>query len=461
MDSEEASGMVRRNFLNSVLATYTFAAAAVFLVAGGCGGAGGRFGGARTLYVDKDATAGANDGSSWEDAFLTPQAAMNVARPGSEIWVAEGTYTREGSDMVVLEMKEGVSIYGGFAGTESSRDERDAAAHETILDGEDVCYHVVVGASNAVIDGFTITQGNANGGGSDNEGAGMYDDYGVTNLTVANCTFSNNFSWSDGGGMYVGHKSSVTVKNCIFSSNSTHGDGAGMCNRWTSSSTITNCAFVGNSSDGSGGGMWNSESPTVTNCTFVGNSAVDGGGMSSSWYVSPTLKNCIFVNNSATDRGGGMRNKDSSSPNLINCTFSDNSASYGGGISNMECSSPPLTNCILWGNTAPTGPEIHREEARPSTITYSDIQGCGGSGAGWDSSVGTDGGGNIDADPKFVNAAGGDLHLQASSPCIDAGDGTASPTTDVEGNARYDDPATPNSGLGPPWVDMGAYEYQP
>ena len=83
-------------------------------------------------------------------------------------------------------------------------------------------------------------------------------------------------------------------------------------------------------------------------------------------------------------------------------------------------------------------------------MSYSDIQGCGGSGGGWNSSVGTDGGGNIDADPLFLNAAGGDLHIQSGSPCIDAGTSSGAPDDDLDGNPRP-------SGSG---YDMGAYEYQ-
>jgi hypothetical protein len=83
------------------------------------------------------------------------------------------------------------------------------------------------------------------------------------------------------------------------------------------------------------------------------------------------------------------------------------------------------------------------------TVTYSDIQG------------GYPGVGNIDADPLFVDAAGGDLRLSTGSPCIDAANGPWAPEFDLDGNPRVDDTATPNTGLGPPWADIGAYEYQP
>jgi hypothetical protein len=91
--------------------------------------------------------------------------------------------------------------------------------------------------------------------------------------------------------------------------------------------------------------------------------------------------------------------------------------------------------------------------------------GWDGSGVYNDASTVTDNGGNIDADPQFVNAEDGDLHLQSISPAIDAGDNSALPssvTTDLDGNPRFVDiPTVSDTGSGtPPIVDMGAYEVQ-
>ena len=130
---------------------------------------------------------------------------------------------------------------------------------------------------------------------------------------------------------------------------------------------------------------------------------------------------------------------------VTNCSFSGNTAVYGGGMLNDWESYPELTNCILWGDSASSvGNEIYNQTSggcNPSipVISYSDIAGCGGSGAGWDDSLGTDGGGNIDVDPLFGNSDANDSHLQSqagrwdansqgwvtddvTSPCIDAGD---------------------------------------
>ena len=64
-------------------------------------------------------------------------------------------------------------------------------------------------------------------------------------------------------------------------------------------------------------------------------------------------------------------------------------------------------------------------------------------------------------DPQFVDEAGLNLHLGSTSPAIDAADGTLAPPLDSEGLARIDDPGQSNTGVGPPWADMGAFEYQP
>jgi subtilisin family serine protease len=180
----------------------------------------------------------------------------------------------------------------------------------------------------------------------------------------------------------------------------------------------------------SGGGILNeNSSPTVINCFLGQNVAVwEGGGMENI-ESSAAVKNCVFSGNATLfglGFGGGVDNY-YSSPVITNCTFQGNSAYAGGGLYNSESTGARVSNCILWGNIAPDWPQIYGD----CTVSYSDVEG-GYSGAD-----------NIDADPCFVDAAGGDYHLLPGSPVIDAGD----PASDCS-NEPW-----PNGGR----VNMGTY----
>ena len=149
---------------------------------------------------------------------------------GDEIWVAAGTY-RPGASGVrtaTFQLKNGVAIYGGFAGTETSRAARDWVANLTLLSGDldgsggltaSDAYHVVTGSgtdATAVLDGFTIRGGNANGSYPDNLGGGMINVSGSPTLT--NVTFSGNSATTAAGCTTI--HSSPTLTNVTFSGNS-------------------------------------------------------------------------------------------------------------------------------------------------------------------------------------------------------------------------------------------------
>ncbi|MEJ5310787.1 MAG: hypothetical protein WHX52_13560, partial [Anaerolineae bacterium] len=248
-------------------------------------------------------TTGDCDGS-WANA-CTLQRALAVAVSGDEIWVKMGVHYPGGARTDTFTLKNGVALYGGFAGTETQRSQRNWTANKTILSGDidqnDItdggvvtttanivgnnAYHVVTGSgtdNTAVLDGFIITAGQANGSTPNSRGGGMYNYTGSPTLT--NVTFSGNWALYRGGGMYNSQSSSPTLTNVTFSGNWSSLRGGGMYN-WTSSPTLTNVTFSGNTAATEyGGGIYNeSSSPTLTGVTFSGNTAKDGGGMSNNY----------------------------------------------------------------------------------------------------------------------------------------------------------------------------------
>ncbi|UCF42772.1 MAG: right-handed parallel beta-helix repeat-containing protein, partial [Planctomycetota bacterium] len=362
--------------------------------------------------------------------YATIQSAIEDANDREQIEVAPGTYY------------EAIDFKGKAITLRSSDPNDPNIVAATVIDANGLGSSVVTcnsseGAST-ILAGFTIT------GGSYNNGGGMYNDHGSP--TVTNCTFSVNQASGAGGGM-LNYYCSPTVTKCTFTGNEAGYDGGGMWN-YGSSPTVTNCTFSGNSAANNCGGMCNNDSsPTVTNCTFSGNQAGGTGGGMLNWYSNSTVTNCMFNGNSANQYGGGMCSEHSS-PTVTNCTFSGNSATdVGGGMYNYVSSNPTITNCIFWGNTATSGPEIYDDASSSTTVSFSDVAG------GWT------GPGNINADPLFVDAAGGDLRLSSvASPCVDTGDNSAPnlPPTDLGGNPRVVDGNRDGSAV----VDMGAYEFQ-
>ena len=455
----------------------------------------------KTIYVDANAR-GANDGTSWENAYFYLQDALMFAVGDDEIHVAQGVYLPD--DFVLsdrpsrgreetFQLINGVALKGGYAGFgQPDPNARDIELYETILSGDlsgnDVdiddleelaneptraenSYHVVVGSgtdATAVLDGLTITGGNANVWTSHCEGGGIYNDNGSP--TIANCTLTGNSVKHAGGGMANYRESSPTLTNCVFAGNSAlpsySGEGGGIFNFWYSNPTLINCTFRRNVSS-SGGGMCNdaSCSPVLIACAFAGNWAVGGGGIQN-YRSSPTLTKCIFSGNRASKDGGAIHNHTRSDPTVIQCTFAANSAPNGSAIAcdSWQQRAPcrlQVTNSILWDN----GDEIWNNDGSTISIRHSNVRG------GW---VGA---GNIDADPCFAETgywdtsgtpgdanddlwADGDYHLRSqagrydpnsrswvvdevTSLCIDAGDPMAP--------IMYE--PFPNGGV----INMGAY----
>ncbi len=368
-------------------------------------------------YVDKGNTSEAQDGQSWETAFATIQPAIDAAFSdgGCEVWVAKGAYGEarvsyphnEHSDVNTgsIIMKEGVNLYGGFAGNEVDRSSRDVEANETIIDGSTAleganAYHVVVGANDAMLDGFTITGGKCSSN-TIGDKTTTQSGAGMCGGTAVNCKFADNWATYFGGGMYAG-----IAMNCRFTGNISSNKGGGMY-----SCTAVNCRFSGNDAY-DGGGIYGG---TATNCTITNNTATYGGGM-----YGGVATNCIFTGDSATF-GGGLN-----AGTAMNCTFANNQRSTGSDINDGTA-----TNCIFWGESA--------AGIRRSSVVYSCVK------------AGFAGVGNIALDPFFIDTASGDFRLRWGSPAVNAGTASGAPATDIRGVARP-------QGAG---VDMGAYEMSP
>ncbi|MFH1737970.1 MAG: right-handed parallel beta-helix repeat-containing protein, partial [bacterium] len=231
------------------------------------------------IYVRSGAAPG-GDGLSWEGAFDSIGAALEMLASG-EIWVAAGRYREN------VWMERSIALYGGFSGNEATRDERNWAANETIIDASGLEAPAVTGADGAILDGFTITGGKSNG---------LYCLGSSPELT--NCTITGN----TGSGAYCEAGSSATLANCTITGNSSSGL---YCLQ--SSPKLTNCVITGNTADW-GGGMYSLQSsPMLTNCTITGNSARILGGAMHSDNCSPAITNSIIRENNQTEIGGRIR----------------------------------------------------------------------------------------------------------------------------------------------------------
>jgi hypothetical protein len=392
-------------------------------------------------YVNASATVGTNDGTSWTTAFLTLEEALDAARTCgvTQIWVARGTYqptaypvgitssgTLSNADFS-FHLVNGVAIYGGFSGLgfETQLSQRNARLNKTILDGGGTTRHVLLSVNDGlatVVDGFTITGGNAFSGFSTVEGVGI--------------------TGSRGAGMFL-TGSSITLNDLIFTGN--QADYAGGMIMIGGASVLTNMVFVGNSSTNAGGAMEADNSTfTLTNGVFAGNvSTGNGGGAMVLFGGSQTLRNVVFSQNRASRSNpvsfGGAITNSGSTLDLINCTFFGNSAVGTGGVMyNVNGSTIRDKNGIYFGNTAASSPNVIN--FTPGLDTFTPTTTLTGTDPLFVNSADPDGPDNV-----WMTADDG-LTLQSTSPAINAGTDAGAPATDILGAARV--------GI----TDQGAYE---
>jgi hypothetical protein len=363
--------------------------------------------------------------NSWPTAATNIQDAVDAATvPGALVLVTDGIYATGGrpaggvaSRVVVDRVLTLQSVNG---------------PQLTVIDGGHSVRCVYL-AENAILTGFTLTNGNApyvpayggsSGGGvwcqSSNTvavsnclvgGSSAWYGGGAYGGMLANCTLISNTAAEFGGGAYF-----CTLNNCLLITNGAIvGGGAYAC-------TLTNCSLTGNSSGGGSGAY----SCTLNNCSLTANSAHGSGGGAE----NSTLNNCTLAGNSTDSSGGGA-----ASSTLNNCTLAGNSATgpYGGG-GVFDCT---LNNCIAWFNSATNAPNFDPS----STLSYCCTAPQPAAGIG-----------NITNAPMFVNTNDwANLRLQSASPCINAGNNSyVTNTTDLDGSLR----------IAGGTVDVGAYEFQ-
>ena len=372
------------------------------------------------------------------------QAAIDSALPGDEIIVGSGIYM------------ETIDFLGKAIAIRSSD-----GPLVTVIDGSQANGSVVKSingeGADTIIEGFTITGGNASdiGGGMLNidssptvidmiftgnsagdRGGGMYNRN--ASPWVENALFDGNAAGAMGGGMFNIDRSSPTITGSRFTAN-TSNKGAGMRNYIDSHPTVSKSIFSFNHAGEEGGGMDNrkNSNPVVSDTIFIGNTAGSGGGAIHNYVGravatgNPVFINLLIVGNAAPT-GAGMRNNDPS-PTIIDTTIAYND---GSGISSRKGSAPVLVNSVVWGNT---GGSFSGQSAASTIASYSDIEG------------GFPGVGNMNVDPQFVDPSANDYHLSATSPLINTGYTfhPLLPAQDLDGNPRV---------IGA-IVDMGPYEY--
>lgn len=304
-----------------------------------------------TAYVNHAAT-GDDDGSSWANAYTDIRDAFLTASPGREIWVAKGTYKRDGTnqDVVLGWSADNVKLYGGFNGTETSISQRNWANNPTILSGEigsptnpnDNCFSTLAGpigtAANpityALIDGFTVSDGRAiyttNTYETRRYGGGFFSYDYVKKTDIRNCTFTNNFADASGGAVSIAAYAvdkTVNFENCIFDNNTGKNASAMYISSRSGNDitvTVNNCLFTNNTTSSAASGTNQTTliylhvqtggnlDVDIINSTFANNNNTYTGtndvgtilaySQSTSGTKNVNIDNCIFYGNSSDDK---------------------------------------------------------------------------------------------------------------------------------------------------------------
>jgi predicted outer membrane repeat protein len=273
---------------------------------------------AKVIYVDDDA-AGANDGSSWVNAFRYLQDALAAAVAPDEIRVAQGVYRPDrGTNVAVGDQKasfylvSGTALYGGYAGIPAADpNERDVERYQTILSGD------LTGNDADVDDPLRLSTEPTRTENSSRVVQCMSVD--PTTL-LDGCTVT--------GGMRAGLDNVYgrpSISHCIFLGNGgVHGSAVVNLQGHI---TLTGCRFLSNFASGTGGALYSSgtSSAALVECVFEDNRALVAGGAVRSHGVSLTLTRCVFNRNLSQREGGAVTcDGNAADVEITGCTFSAN-----------------------------------------------------------------------------------------------------------------------------------------
>ncbi|MEP4078004.1 choice-of-anchor Q domain-containing protein [Haloferula sp.] len=396
------------------------------------------------LYVDSSAT-GTGNGSSWTNAFTTLQQAFDEAGPGEEIWVAGGVhYPDEGPGRTdndtasTFFLPDEVLVFGGFAGTETARHQRDPISNPTVLSGDLDQNDTLKDSDGVITDTSGLTGSNSRhvvtitGSRID----GHLDGFVVT---AGLGEFIHGFPWHhQGNGFYCAPSAqfpaTLSLNNCLIQGNKGT-DGAGLFLSFTTAE-ITHCQIIGNESQSGG--------------------SFGGGGYAALTSDAVSFTNCTIRGNTAFLNGGGGYHSDSANVTCINSTFEGNHAPTGSGLYD-EGSSSQVINSILWNtNDSDTAAdEFSNNGLATTTFSHSLVRHHDLSASG-NNLDGTD----PDNDPLFLDPlpttllakTGGNPRLSVNSPARNVGDNAANLfTTDLDGLPRINDTI----------IDLGAHEITP
>lgn len=401
-----------------------------------------------TLYVDGVTGSDNNTCGTIGAPCQTISYTLNMrASDGDTILIAAGTYTENVViDGITLTLRGGYTISGTQWLTDTG---------QTIIHGNNTNRTMVIHGNNSVLENLTITSGKTPA--DQCWGGGVWISNG--DVTIRSSLITDNEADCSAGGIEVNSDlgpAHLTLEDSVISHNLSKFRAGGIT-LWNASATLIRTQIVSNTaSDGAQGfggglGIYQGSQLAIEASVIEDNYARLHGGAIEVQDSTLNMTNTLVISNTAANINAlALQN---SAVTIQNSTFANNNPTGTQAILAFDpaTSTLDMQNSIMWNNAlniqwdGPTA-TLH--------LSYSDIEGCGSSGAGWNAACGNDGGGNINADPHFVDADHGNFRLNFDSPAIDAGSASHCPTTDLDGQPR----PTNGDGDSTTICDMGAYE---